>query len=107
MSQVKKDRPQHKQGEGGAGKTKANGSHLDPASDVVAQGPTGDHLTPLNPSTRPTGSHLDQGWNVPGSDKTSDKQGGTVRGHDRSNPNAGKSKSGSKDAQHPNVKTKK
>jgi len=107
MSQVKKTGPQFDQGEGGAGKTKSNGSHLSPAKDVVKQGPTGDHKTPYKPATRPTGSHLTPSdWLVPGSDKTSVRQGGTVKGHDRVNPNAGKSKSGSKNAQHPNVKAK-
>lgn len=106
MSQVKKNRPQHQQGVGGAPTAKGNGSQHDPMPEAKTQGPSGDHLTPNKPMTRPTGSHLEPGWNVPGTDKTSDKQGGTVRGHSRDNPTAGKSKSGSKDSQHPNVTTK-
>ena len=105
MSQVKKTGPQFDQGEGGAGSAKGNGSHLEPASDVVQQGPTGDHMTPYKPATRPTGSHLEPSdWLVPGSDKTSVRGGGTKAGHTRENTNAGKSNSGSKNAQHPNVK---
>jgi hypothetical protein len=104
MSQVKKTGPQFEQGPWGAGTSKPNGSHTSPAKDVVKQGPTGDHMTPLNPATDPSGSHLEPGPNLPGADMTSVKGGGGVLGHDRANPNAGKSKSGSKDAQHPNVR---
>jgi len=100
MSQVKKTGPQLDQGEGGGGATKANGSHLSPASDVANRG-TGSHLEPFNVTTRSTGSKFDNSLNVPGSDKTSDKQGGTVKGHDRAQP---AKSSGSKFDQHPNVK---
>ncbi len=103
MSQVKKTGPQFDQGEWGAHSSKSNGSHTDPASDVKKQGPTGDHMSPYKVAQRPTGSHLDQSWNVPGSDKTPVRGGGGVKGHSRENTNAGKSKSGSKNAQNPNV----
>lgn len=96
------------QGEGGGGTTKANGSPLSPVKDVKKQGPTGDHLSPNKPATRPTGSqYTPSDWLVPGTDKTSVRQGGTTKGHDRVSPTAGKSKSGSKDKQHPNVTVKK
>jgi hypothetical protein len=104
MSQVKKTGPQFDQGEGGAGSTKSNGSHLSPASDVVRQGPTGDHMTPLKPATRPTGNAQDgKSWNIPSSDKTAVRGGGGIGGHSR-DPVA--KRSGSKNAQNPNVNTK-
>ncbi len=101
MSQVKKTGPQFDQGEGGGGQTKANGSPLSPAGDVKNRG-TGSKLDPFNITTRPTGSKFDQGPNVPGSDKTSQRGGGTNReGSDRTK---GSKSSGSKFDQHPNVK---
>ena len=103
MSQVKKTGPQFDQGEGRARNPKANGSHMEVAGDVKRRGPTGSHLDPYKVAQRPTGSHLDQSWNVPGSDKTAVRGGGSVAGHSREDTNAGKSKSGSKNAQHPNV----
>ena len=90
------------QGPWGGGKSKNNGSHRDVAKDVRKRGPSGDHLSPYKPATRPNGDHLSPGPNLPGSDKTAQRGGGGVRGADRVNPNAGKSKSGSKNAQHPN-----
>jgi hypothetical protein len=51
-------------------------------------------------STKAVGSHTQPHPSL--TDMTSDRQGGTKRGHDRTNPTAGKSKSGSKFAQHPN-----
>lgn len=101
MSQVKKTGPQFDQGEWGAGKTKSNGSHLEPAGDVKKQGKTGSHLEPYNITTQPNGSHLDPGPNVPGTDKTSVRGGGTVAGHDRT---TGSKSSGTKEQQHPNVR---
>ena len=101
------------EGDGGGGyRTKSNGSHLDVAKDVVMQGSTGDHLGQGRSgganTTRPSGSNLvPSDWNVPSSDGTSVRGGGTVRGHGREDVTAGKSKSGSKNAQHPNVTVKK
>lgn len=71
----------------GAGRSKSSGSHL-------AQGEGGAR------STKAVGSHTQPHPSL--TDMTSDRQGGTKRGHDRTNPTAGKSKSGSKFAQHPN-----
>ncbi len=100
MSQVKKTGPQFDQGEGGGGQTKANGSPLSPAGDVKNRG-TGSHLEPFNVTTRSNGSHLDPGPNVPGSDMTSQRGGGTNReGSDRTK---GSKSSGSPKQQHPNV----
>lgn len=97
-----------KQGEGRARRTRASGSKFDqgegrarstrPSGSKYAQGEgrarstrvSGSHLTPYPSST----------------DMTSDRQGGTRRGHDRTNPLAGKGKSGSKFSQHPNLTTK-
>ncbi len=96
---------------GSDGTTKASGSHRDVAPDVRMQGTTGSHLdqgaSGGAQAQRKTGSNLTPSdWLVPGSDSTSDKQGGTPGGHDRISPTAGKSKSGSKNAQHPNVNAK-
>ena len=88
---------------GSDGTTKAIGSHTEVASDVKRRGPTGDHMSPYKPSTRASGSHMEPGPNVPGTDKSAQRGGGNVGGSDRISPTAGKSKSGSKDAQHPNV----
>ncbi len=75
------------QGEGGARGQKTSGSHLEQGEGgAKAVGPSGSHLRP-HPAL---------------SDMTNDRQGGTKRGHDRTNPTAGKSKSGSKFSQHPN-----
>jgi hypothetical protein len=91
------------QGEGRAHSTKKSGDHL-------AQGTHGAR------SQKSSGSHLEQGeggaraTQAGGShtqphpaltDMTSDKQGGTVRGHDRTNPNAGKRKGGNPMRPHP------
>lgn len=97
---------------GSDGTTKANGSHTSVAQDVTMQGTTGSHLDQSKSggavAQRKAGSHLTPSAHyVPGSDKTSDKQGGSPGGHDRVSPTAGKSKSGSKNAQHPNVTVKK
>jgi hypothetical protein len=108
MAQIK-DRGQYAQGEGRAHSKKSSGSHLDPQGEgrINGTGPSGSHLTTPHTQSKQSGSHLDVGPNVPGTDKTAVRGGGTVRGHDRTNPNAGKSKSGSKNAQHPNnTKTK-
>ncbi len=102
MSQVKKTGPQFDQGEGGGGATKASGSHTEPAGDVKRRGSTGAKLAPHNITTRATGSKFDQGPNVPGSDQTAQRGGGTNReGSDRTK---GSKSSGSKFDQHPNVK---
>lgn len=77
------------QGEGRAKSTRSAGSHLDQGEGRAKATDTG-------------GSHLDPHPAL--TDKTADKQGGTIRGHDRVNPNAGKSKSGSKFDQHPSLK---
>jgi len=110
MSNIK-SRGNLDQGVGGAPKTKGNGKHTEPASGVKKQGTTGSRFDQSKSGgampTKANGSHLEPSdWLVPGTDKTSDKQGGTPGGHDRVSPTAGKSKSGSKDAQHPNVTVK-
>ena len=97
MSQVQTTGPQFDQGEGRAGSTKSNGSHLSPAKDVVKQGPTGAPEAPYKPGTRSTSV----GTDVPAGPKTSVRGGGGIGGHSR-DP-AAKS-SGSDKAQHPNVK---
>lgn len=100
------------QGEGRAIGQKVSGSKLDPTgpTGAFAQKSSGSHLDQGEGgalTTRPSGSHLEQGPNLPGTDMTTERGGGTPAGHDRTNPNAGKSKSGSKFAQHPNnTKTK-
>ena len=106
MSQVKKTGPALEQGVWGGGRTKANGSHLTPASDVTKQGPTGDHMDQYRgnaKSQKSTGSQLSAAHQVPSSDSTS--VGGSISGHSR-NKVAGKS-SGSKNTQNPNVTVKK
>ena len=87
------------QGEGGAGKTRNNGSHLDPsgsAEGAVRKGPSIAAKGGAIPANVPgpknvSGSHLTP--HPAETDKTADRQGGTVRGHDRVNPNAGKAHS--------------
>ncbi len=87
------------QGEGGGGRSKKSGSHLDATGEGGAkQGPGpktsakgGAISANVKGPKNISGSHL-----VPQpaeTDKTADKQGGTVRGHDRVNPNAGKAHS--------------
>lgn len=98
------------QGEGGARGVKAHGSHTNPAGPTGAftKKSSGSHLEQGEGgarSTRPTGSHTEPHPAL--TDQTAVRGGGGVRGHDRTNPTAGKSKSGSKFAQHPNnTKTK-
>ncbi len=100
MSQVKKTGPQFTQGQGGGGKTKSNGSHMTPAGDVSKRGKSGDHMTPHNITTTPSGSHLEP--NVAGTQSSSVRGGGTIFGND---PNkVGSKSSGSKNAQNPNVR---
>jgi len=97
-----------KQGEGRAIGAKGSGSHLDPKGEGRLRGgrkASGSHLDQGEGGAKPRaansgGSHLEPHPAL--SDKTSVRGGGTRRGHDRTNPNAGKSKSGSKFAQHPN-----
>lgn len=99
-----------KQGEGRAIGKKTSGSHTDP------KGPTGAF------KSKKSGSHLDQGeggargTKQSGShttphpaltDMTSERGGGTRRGHDRVNPRAGARKAGNKFDQHPNNKKSK
>ncbi len=105
MSQIKK-RPNQDQGPWSAWATKKAGSHRDPQKEAKVQGPSGSKNDPYKPGTKANGSHLDPGPNLPGSDKTAQRGGGGVKGADRINPKAGKSKSGSKNAQHPNVDKK-
>ncbi len=99
------------QGEGGARRMKSSGSHLDQGEGGARRGKSISQRGGEIPAVVPKGSsrsgdHL----NPPGpwvrADRTADRQGGTVRGHDRTSPSAGKSKSGSKFAQHPNNKRK-
>ncbi len=106
MSQVKKSAVYLDQGEGGGGRTKANGSHTTPASDVTKRGPTGSPTDQYRGFRGPkaNGSQYVGGNNVPSSDLTSVRGGGGINGHSR-NKVAGKS-SGSKNAQNPNVNAK-
>jgi hypothetical protein len=69
----------------------SSGSHLDQGHEGGANG------------TKANGSHLEPGPNVPGTKKTSVRGGGTKAGHSK-DPAA--KKSGSKNAQHPNVNAK-
>lgn len=102
MSNLKSG-PQFAQGEGRARSSKRSGSHLDQGTHGArSKGPSGSHLLPDFTITDTGGSHLDPHPAL--TDKTSDRGGGGRIGHDRTNPVAGKSKSGSKNAQHPNNK---
>ena len=103
MSNMKSG-PQFEQGEGRARSSKRSGSHLDQGTHgAKKKGPSGSHLLPeFTITDKSGGSHLDPHPAL--TDKTSVRGGGGVTGHDRTNPNAGKSKSGSKNAQHPNHK---
>lgn len=100
------------QGEGGARRQKSSGDHQAQGEGGAKKGPSisqrGGEIPPVVPkgSSR-TGDHLTPPAPWVSGPRTADRQGGTVRGHDRTSPVAGKSKSGSKDAQHPNVRTKK
>lgn len=101
------------QGEGRAIGQKSSGSHLDPTGEgrvSAGQKASGSHLDQGEgraTATKSSGSHLEPGPNVPGTDMTSVRGGGTPRGHDRTNPNAGKGKAGNKFEQHPNNKLSK
>lgn len=100
-----KDKAQYQQGEGRAHSSKSSGSHTDPTGPTGANKSkaSGDHLAQGEGgarSTRPGGSNTTPHPAL--TDMTSVRGGGTKRGHDRTNPTAGKSKSGSKFAQHPN-----
>lgn len=93
------------QGEGRAHSSREAGSQYNPQSEGRVSGskPSGSHLEQGEGGAhtmRASGSHLRPHPAL--TDMTSDRQGGTKRGHDRTNPNAGKSKSGSKFSQHPN-----
>jgi hypothetical protein len=103
MSQIK-DRGQYSQGEGGAGKKKSNGSKFDQYKGFGA-GPSGSKDTPYKPATKSSGSK--DSADVSADLSGTGRGGGTIKGHSRDNPAAGKSKSGSKFTQHPNVKTRK
>ncbi len=107
MSQVKKTGPQFDQGGWGAGSTKANGSHLTPASDVTKQGPTGSpneqyrgFKTRSSAGGAATGAPVK---NVPSSPQTAVRGGGGINGHSR---DPAPKSSGSKNQQHPNVNAK-
>ena len=100
MAHTNFDRGSHlDQGDGGAADSRANGSHLDPAGSAegaVSAGPSiaakgGAIPANVKGPTNVSGSHLTP---YPAeTDKTADRQGGTIRGHDRVNPNAGKAHS--------------
>ena len=87
------------QGEGGATRTKAKGDHFDATGEGGAkQGPgpktsaKGGAIKANVPAAKNiSGSHLTP--HPAETDKTADRQGGTVRGHSRDNPNAGKAHS--------------
>ncbi len=105
MSQVKTTGPQFDQGEGGAGSSKGNGSHLVPASDVTTKGPTGSSMDQYrgfkhrsSAGGRATNAPKK---NVPSSDRTAVRGGGGINGHSRNKLNA--RASGSSTAQNPNV----
>lgn len=95
------------QGEGGVTRKKASGSHLDPTGEggvKRTQGPTdskkGGKISPVVPANRGlSGSHLSP--HPKATDKTTERGGGTVKGHDRISPTAGKS--GSASEQHPSL----
>ena len=91
------------QGEGGATRTKRTGSHLDP------KGPTGAFKKGKGISERggnippnvPKGSSRQGDHLVPprpwvAGPKTAERSGGTPRGHDRTNPTAGRGNAGDK-----------
>lgn len=73
----------------GADKTKRNGSHLDQhkrntKTSVKSSGRGGSvEQLKQNTKSRPSGSHLENRINVPGSDKTTVRGGGDRMGHDR------------------------
>lgn len=102
---AKDNKAQYQQGEGRAHSSKSVGSHTDPTGPTGAGSSkaSGDHLAQGEGgarSTRPGGSNTTPHPAL--TDQTSVRGGGTRRGHDRTNPTAGKSKSGSKFSQHPN-----
>ena len=98
------------QGEGGARGTRKSGSHLAQSKEggAFSSKASGSHLEQGEGGAKPrgdSGSHLDPHPSL--TDQTAVRGGGGVRGHDRTDPTAGKSKSGSKFSQHPNnTKTK-
>ena len=98
------------QGEGGAKTTKSNGSHTDQGvGGVLSKGPSISQKGGKIPANVPanqgiTGSHTTPHPSL--TNKTSVRGGGTVVGHDRTNPNLGKAKSGSKETQHPSLTAK-
>ncbi len=93
------------QGPWGAWFTKKAGSHLAQGREggALTQGKSGSHLAQMETRTRAQGSKESQGPNLPGTDKTSVRGGGTNRtGNSRNKVGAGHT--GSKNAQNPNVK---
>lgn len=85
------------QGTNGVRRSKGNGSHLDQRPGT-RRGPSGDHLAQGRSGgvtkSKANGSHLSP---IPAArmvDRTSDQQGGTRFGHDRTNPTLGAGKSG-------------
>ena len=106
MANVRKNRPNLKQGEGGGAATGSSGNHLDATGREggARRGSSGSKFDQGEGGAKPrgdSGSHLEVGPNVPGSNRDPHRGGHSRQGYDHANPTAGKSKSGSKFKQHP------
>ena len=95
-------------GDGGGGsRTRTTGSQTKQGpTGTGTKGPSGDHLSSNFVKPRANGSPYVGGPNVPGSDKTNERSGGGLKGHDRIDPTLGKH-DGTNLRQHPNVTVKK
>lgn len=91
-------------------KTKKSGDHLSPTGEGGAKkGPSisqrgGSIPANVKGSSRGSSDHLTPQRSDVAGPRTPQRGGHDRVGHDRVNPTAGKAKSGSKDAQHPNNK---
>lgn len=99
-----------KQGEGGATRSRRSGSPRDQGEGGArSKGPSIPQkggMIPANvPPGRKGGSHLQP--HPARTNKTAERGGGTIFGHDRVNPSAGKSKSGDHMSQHPSLQGRK
>lgn len=83
------------QGPTGAGRTRKSGSHLEQGEGGARKGPSiaaqGGEIPAAVPAAKGNGSHLTPDPAL--TDMTADRQGGTIAGHDRVNPNLGKAHS--------------
>ena len=93
FTKSKKSGSPHDQGEGGAGRSRPTTSKRGGMIDANVKGSTRGSRD----NTTPVRAHV-------AGPRTAERGGHNRVGHDRVNPSAGKSKSGSKSAQHPNVK---